>query len=58
MQPAELFFGRVYEESVSFNRRFFMMDGTVGWNHGKLNPKTIKLAGPIDPGRKNAGNAQ
>ncbi|MCE5345343.1 MAG: neutral/alkaline non-lysosomal ceramidase N-terminal domain-containing protein [Bacteroidales bacterium] len=37
------------EESISFNRRFFMTDGTVGWNPGKLNPKIIKPAGPIDP---------
>jgi hypothetical protein len=26
-----------------------MTDGTVGWNPGKLNPKIIKPAGPIDP---------
>jgi len=37
------------EESISFNRRFFMTDGTVGWNPGKMNPKIIKPAGPIDP---------
>ncbi|KPL21675.1 MAG: hypothetical protein AMS23_08975 [Bacteroides sp. SM1_62] len=49
MQPAELSFGTGYEESISFNRRFFMTDGTVGWNPGKLNPMIIKPAGPIDP---------
>ena len=26
-----------------------MKDGTVGWNPGKLNPKILKPAGPIDP---------
>jgi len=38
-----------HEDSISFNRRFFMTDHTVGWNPGKLNPKIIKPAGPIDP---------
>ena len=26
-----------------------MTDGSVGWNPGKLNPKILKPAGPIDP---------
>ncbi|MEW6304805.1 MAG: hypothetical protein AB1705_15125 [Verrucomicrobiota bacterium] len=37
------------EERLSFNRRFHMKDGTVGWNAGKLNPNIVKPAGPIDP---------
>lgn len=37
------------EDSISFNRRFHMRDGSVGWNPGKLNPNIIKAAGPIDP---------
>lgn len=37
------------EESIAFNRRYWMYDGTVGWNPGKLNPKIIRPAGPIDP---------
>lgn len=49
LQPAQISFGLGHEESISFNRRFFMTDGTVGWNPGKLNPKIIKAAGPIDP---------
>lgn len=49
LQAATLSYGRGYEETISFNRRFFMTDGTVGWNPGKLNPKIIKPAGPIDP---------
>jgi neutral ceramidase len=49
LKPAKISFGLGHEESISFNRRFFMTDGTVGWNPGKLNPKIIKPAGPIDP---------
>lgn len=37
------------EERLSFNRRFHMKDGTVGWNPGKLNPNIVRPAGPIDP---------
>ncbi len=49
IRPAALAFGTGHEASISFNRRFFMTDGTVGWNPGKLNPMIIKPAGPIDP---------
>ena len=41
--------GSGHEEHLSFNRRYVMSDGTVGWNPGKLNPKIVKPAGPIDP---------
>src|SRR5439155_19163209 len=37
------------EDHLSFNRRYIMKDGTVGWNPGKLNPKIDHTAGPIDP---------
>ncbi len=36
-------------EGLAFNRRFFMNDGTVGWNPGKLNPNLGLPAGPTDP---------
>ena len=49
LAPARISAGRGREESVSFNRRFFMKDGTVGWNPGKLNPNIVRPAGPIDP---------
>jgi len=49
LAPARAAFGTGREESVSFNRRFFMKDGTVGWNPGKLNPNIVRPAGPIDP---------
>src|SRR6185436_19263394 len=38
-----------HEDHLSFNRRYIMKDGTVGWNPGKLNPRIDKPAGPIDP---------
>lgn len=49
MVNGRLSMGKGHEETISFNRRFFMTDGTVGWNPGKMNPKIIKPAGPIDP---------
>jgi neutral ceramidase len=36
-------------ETLSFNRRYVMRDGTVGWNPGKLNTNIVRAAGPIDP---------
>ncbi len=38
------------DTTLGFNRRFFMKDGTIGWNPGKLNPKIALPAGPVDPG--------
>lgn len=49
LAPARVSFAEGKEDSISFNRRFFMKDGTVGWNPGKLNPNIVKPAGPIDP---------
>ncbi|MEO7652431.1 MAG: hypothetical protein ABIZ80_18355 [Bryobacteraceae bacterium] len=49
LKPARLWAGIGREESVSFNRRYLMKDGTVGWNPGKLNPKIVQPVGPIDP---------
>ena len=36
-------------EDISFNRRFIMKDGKVGWNPGIGNPSIVRPAGPIDP---------
>lgn len=47
-KPAKVFRGIGKEENLAFNRRFHMTDGTVGWNPGKLNPKILKPAGPVD----------
>jgi hypothetical protein len=41
-------FGTGEETRLAFNRRFFMKDGTVGWNPGKLNPGIVREAGPTD----------
>jgi hypothetical protein len=49
MQPARLAFASGSEPSLVFNRRFFMTDGTVGWNPGKRNPRIVRPAGPVDP---------
>jgi neutral ceramidase len=38
-----------HEDGVSFNRRFWMRDGTVSWNPPKRDKGIIKTAGPIDP---------
>jgi len=37
------------EDGVSFNRRFWMKDGSVSWNPPKNDPGIIRPAGPIDP---------
>ncbi len=47
--PAHISCGRENEPNLSFIRRFWMKDGTVGWNPGKLNPNTIRPIGVIDP---------
>lgn len=47
-QPATLYLARGHEDSLTFNRRFWMEDGSVGWNPGKKNPKIVREAGPID----------
>jgi hypothetical protein len=37
------------EDRLAFTRRFWMKDGTVGWNPGKNNPNIIRPISPIDP---------
>ena len=37
------------EAQLAYNRRFWMRDGSVGWNAGKRNPQIVRPAGPIDP---------
>jgi hypothetical protein len=48
-RPARLRSGVGHEPSLVFNRRFYLTDGTVGWNPGKRNPKIVRPAGPVDP---------
>ena len=49
LQPARLSAAVGREDSLTFNRRYHMKDGSVGWNPGKLNPNILRPAGPIDP---------
>ena len=49
LAPARGFYGREFEGRAAFNRRFWMQDGTVGWNPGKANPRILRPVGPIDP---------
>src|SRR5262245_56408802 len=49
LAPARLSASIGREEKISFNRRFWMRDGTVSWNPRKQNPDIVKPAGPIDP---------
>jgi len=49
LQPARLNTAQGRCEGLTFNRRYFMRDGTVGWNPGKLNPDIVLPAGPSDP---------
>ncbi len=48
-QPARLSVAKGQEPQLAKNRRFWMRDGSVGWNPGKLNPQIVREAGPIDP---------
>lgn len=49
LQPARALAAVGHEDSIAFNRRYHMRDGSVGWNPGKLNPAIVKPAGTIDP---------
>lgn len=47
--PCRISAGIGREDSVAFNRRFKMKDGSVKTHPGKMNPDTVAPAGPIDP---------
>ncbi len=49
LQPARVRMATGREDSVSFMRRYYMKDGSIGWNPGKLNPKILGPVGTIDP---------
>ena len=49
LAPTQVSYARGSEDRMAFNRRYWMKDGTVGWNPGKLNPDIIRPVGPIDP---------
>src|SRR3954469_16357007 len=48
-QPARISVATEHEPQLAQNRRYWMRDGSVGWNPGKLNPQIVRPAGPIDP---------
>lgn len=50
LQPAQIRSAIGKEDSLAFNRRYFMKNGTVGWNPPKLDPEVWRPAGPTDPG--------
>lgn len=49
LKPVRVSAGIGLEPSLTFNRRFYMKNGSVGWNPGKLNPEVVRPAGPTDP---------
>lgn len=49
LQPARISAGRGHEDSISFNRRALLRDGTVKMNPGRQNPAIVRATGPIDP---------
>ena len=48
-REAKIGFAMGREDSIAFNRRFHMRDGTVRTNPGIGNPDIVKPEGPIDP---------
>jgi hypothetical protein len=48
LRPARVLAGEGREDSLTFNRRFHMKDGTIAWNPAKQDPKIDRPAGPID----------
>ena len=48
-QPAAVASTSATETRVSFNRRYWMRDGTVRMNPGYASPDTVRPAGPTDP---------
>ncbi|MCC7300407.1 MAG: hypothetical protein IT583_04960 [Verrucomicrobia bacterium] len=48
LAPAELLSGSVKDNPLAFNRRFWMKNGKVLTNPGKLNPNIVKPEGPVD----------
>lgn len=48
VKPTELSIAVVPQPGLSFNRRYFLQDGSVATNPGKLNPNIDRPAGPVD----------
>jgi hypothetical protein len=48
LAPAELSAGITKQEGLTFNRRYWMKNGKVAFNPGRLNPDIVRPAGPTD----------
>jgi hypothetical protein len=48
LAPAEFAAGSVEDNPFAFNRRYWMTDGKVVTNPGKMNPNVVKPEGPVD----------
>ena len=49
IQPVRVSVGTIKENTVNFNRRFLLKDGSVKMNPGRMNPDIVRPAGPVDP---------
>ena len=49
LHSGELFYGMAQDARFQFNRRYWMKDGSVMTNPGKLNPNIDRPEGEIDP---------
>jgi hypothetical protein len=45
---SSLLYGSVMDNPFAFNRRYWMKNGTVRTNPGRLNPNIVKPEGPVD----------
>lgn len=48
LYPAAVYAGSVRDNPFAFNRRYWMKDGSVATNPGKLNPEIVKPEGVVD----------
>ena len=48
LSETELFTGTAFCDTLAFNRRFWMKDGSVLTNPGKRNPDIVRPEGPVD----------
>lgn len=49
LAPAAASYAREQESRLAYCRRFWMKDGTVKWNPGKLNPEIVRPVSANDP---------
>ena len=49
IQPVHVFVGTIKENTVNFNRRYLLKDGSVQMNPERMNPDIVRAVGPVDP---------